>query len=244
MLADSDVRAFVAGATGYTGREVVRLLGERGIETHMHVRPDSSQLDRWTEYASSCGVHLDTTPWRSQAFDARFQALKPTHIFALLGTTKARARKVGRSGGNADMNTYETVDYGLTMELFEAGLKMDETPRFVYLSSAGSSPNAAGAYLKVRHRIESALEVSYVNHVSIRPSFITGSGRDDGRPMERVGAALSDRFLGVAALLGAGKLRDRYQSITNTQLAKAVIHYGLLGQGSPAVVEGESLHDV
>ena len=34
--------AFVAGATGYTGREVVRLLAERGVRTLAHVRPDSS----------------------------------------------------------------------------------------------------------------------------------------------------------------------------------------------------------
>ena len=189
MATKQEVRAFVAGATGYTGREVVRLLGERGIETHMHVRPDSSQLTRWQQYASECSVQLDTTPWRSQAFSQRFEQLKPTHVFGLLGTTKARARKVGQSGGDASLNTYEAVDYGLTMELFDAGLQMSNPPRFVYLSSAGSGEKAKGAYLKVRHRIESALEASYENYVTIRPSFITGEGRDDGRPMERVGAA-------------------------------------------------------
>jgi len=239
---DSPIRAFVAGATGYTGREVARLLGEQNIETYMHVRPDSSQLERWKGYAEEAGVHLDTTPWRAQAFDERFKELQPTHVFGLLGTTKARAKRVGRLGGDASLNTYETVEYGLTMELLSAGQKMSSQPRFVYLSSAGSGPKAKGDYLKVRHRIEEALRESYDNFVSIRPSFITGEGRDDARPMERVGAGLSDVLLSTIGLIGAGRLRDRYRSITNTELARAVIHHGLLGKDSPSIVEGESLH--
>lgn len=244
MGTDSHIRVFVAGATGYTGREVARLLGQRGLETYMHVRPDSSQLERWKTYTQDAGIHLDTTPWRAQAFDERFNQLQPTHVFALLGTTKSRAKKVGRAGGDASLNTYETVDYALTMELVEAGLKMAAPPRFVYLSSAGSGPKARGGYLKVRHRIEEALGHSYKNYVSIRPSFIAGEGRDDARPFESVGAALSDVFLNTIGVMGAGSLRDRYRSITNTELAQAVIHHGLLGEDSPAIVEGESLHSL
>ena len=41
--------AFVAGATGYTGREVVRLLAERGIETYAHIRPDSKSRARFEQ---------------------------------------------------------------------------------------------------------------------------------------------------------------------------------------------------
>lgn len=242
MGTNSQTKAFVAGATGYTGREVARILGQRGIETYMHVRPDSSQLGRWKQYAKDEGIHLDTTPWRAQAFDERFKQLQPTHVFGLLGTTKARAKRVGRSGGDASLNTYETVDYGLTMELLVAGQQMAEQPRFIYLSSAGSGPKAKGDYLKVRHRIEESLRESYQNFVSIRPSFITGEGRDDSRPMERVGAGLSDVLLSTIGLMGAGRLRDRYRSITNTELARAVIHHGLLGADSPSIVEGESLH--
>ena len=39
--------AFVAGATGFTGREVVRLLVERGVPAVAHVRPDSPRLEEW-----------------------------------------------------------------------------------------------------------------------------------------------------------------------------------------------------
>ena len=37
---------FVVGATGYTGREVVRLLREKRIPTVAHVRPDSPRYRR------------------------------------------------------------------------------------------------------------------------------------------------------------------------------------------------------
>ena len=90
MATKQEVRAFVAGATGYTGREVVRLLGERGIETHMHVRPDSSQLTRWQQYASECSVQIDTTPWRSQAF---------SHSIRRAAQTDPRIRIVGNNEG-------------------------------------------------------------------------------------------------------------------------------------------------
>jgi len=238
------MRAFVAGATGYTGREVVRLLAQRGIETHMHVRPDSSQRDRWQSYAATHGATLDTTAWRDNQFEGHFSKLLPTHIFALLGTTKARAKKVGAAGGDKELNTYESVDFDLTKELLDAGLTMGSPPRFVYLSSAGSGPNAKGPYLKVRHRIEQDLEECYKSYVSIRPSFITGADRDDDRPFERVGAAVGNMALKAVGVFGASRLRDRYRSISNIQLARAVVHYGLLDATSAPVIEGESLHEV
>ncbi len=55
--------AFVAGATGYTGRELVRVLAESGRKVVAHVRPDSSRLDEWRERFAALGATLDTTPW-------------------------------------------------------------------------------------------------------------------------------------------------------------------------------------
>ncbi|MBA3548122.1 MAG: hypothetical protein H0T76_16695 [Nannocystis sp.] len=38
--------AWVAGATGYTGRALVAALRAQNITTHAHVRPDSPALER------------------------------------------------------------------------------------------------------------------------------------------------------------------------------------------------------
>src|SRR5262245_55763625 len=48
--------AFVAGATGYTGNEVVSALRGRGIRTIAHVRPDSSSLERWRKSFEDIGA--------------------------------------------------------------------------------------------------------------------------------------------------------------------------------------------
>ena len=85
-------RVFVAGATGYTGREVVRRCAELGAETVAHVRPDSARIHEWERRFGALGARVDATPWELQAMCATLVRLRPTHVFALLGTTRARAR--------------------------------------------------------------------------------------------------------------------------------------------------------
>ena len=141
--------AFVAGATGFTGREVVRVLRARGVRTLAHVRPDSPQLGGWRERFAALGAETDTTPWEAAAMSARLRDLAPTLVFALLGTTRSR--------GRVDGSTYESVDYGLTVLLLEAAASAaartgaeTAAPRFVYLSSAGVAPGAKSAYFAAR----------------------------------------------------------------------------------------------
>jgi len=93
--------AFVAGATGYTGREVVRELRARGIETIAHVRPDSLALTRWRGEFEALGARVDTTPWDEAAMRATFDAFRPTLVFALIGTTRARAARAAKSSARS-----------------------------------------------------------------------------------------------------------------------------------------------
>ena len=63
-------RAFVAGATGYTGRAVVRELTDRGLECIAHVRPDSPRLEEWRRVFTAMGATFDCTPWGDAEFEA------------------------------------------------------------------------------------------------------------------------------------------------------------------------------
>ncbi len=230
--------AFVAGATGYTGRAVVQELRARGVSTFAHVRPDSSKLDAWRGVFESMGAVVDTTPWTAEAFAARFAEVRPTVVFALLGTTKARARAAERVGAaSAD---YQAVDWGLTMLLVEAAQAV--AAKVVYLSSAGADARSRSAYLAVRGRVEARLEASGRPFVSARPSFITGPDRDEPRAAERLGAAVADGVLGLAGALGARRLRDRYRSTTNVALARALVRLGL-DDGAAGIFESEALRD-
>lgn len=220
----SSVVAWVAGATGYTGRAVVARLRALGAKVHAHVRPDSSQRDHWRTVFEGQGAQVELTPWEPGALQAALRACAPTLVFSLLGTTQARARAAVRAGGAP--SDYEAVDVGLSLQLLEAVKGLPVRPRFVYLSSAGAGPGARGAYLQARARVEAAVMASGVPYTVARPSFITGSDRDESRPGERIGAVVSDAALGVLGLLGARRLAARYKSTTNTALAAALVRAG------------------
>jgi nucleoside-diphosphate-sugar epimerase len=225
--------AFVAGATGYTGREVVRIAVERGVETVAHVRPDSPELDAWRKRFEAMGASVDTTPWDEVALTSRLAGLRPTMVFALLGTTRAR--------GRVENATYDTVDYGLSAMLRRAAAGVEPMPRFVYLSSAGvgASEPRRGSYMHARWAIEKELLEGTMPHLIARPSFITGDDRDDARPGERIGSAIADGALAFVGAFGGKKLKERYRSTSNTALASALVRLAL--DGASGVVESEGL---
>ncbi len=215
---------FVAGATGYTGREVVRECVRRGLRTIAHVRADSSRAEHWRRHFSELGAEVDHTAWELGAMKARLEALRPSWVYALLGTTRARGKQSGeQSGASKIADTYEAVDYGLSILLLEAAVASGSRPRFVYLSALGAEGRPVNAYMDVRKRVEAALRGSGLPYVIARPAFVTGSDREESRPAERVAARVADGLLGALRKLGADKLADKYGSITGAGLARAMV---------------------
>jgi uncharacterized protein YbjT (DUF2867 family) len=233
------VIAFVAGATGLVGREVVRQLRAKGIEVHAHVRPDSSRLEEWRGRHEDSGAATDTTAWEADAMRAALARLQPDLVYALLGTTQARKKAVKRAGGDGAANSYEAVDYGLTKLLLDAVAASCPAARFVYLSAMGAA-RPSGAYMKVRARIEAHLRDGDVPWTSARPSFILGD-RDEERAGEAVGAGVIDLGLSLVGLLGGRALRARYSSITNIELAAALVHHGLDPEAAGRSLETDEL---
>lgn len=227
--------AFVAGATGYTGRELVRVLRESGKRVVAHVRPDSSRLAEWRSRFEALGAVVDATPWQDAPMVEALRRHAPEVVYALLGTTRARARA---SGGHDD---YEQVDYGLTALLLRAALASGLRPRFVYLSALGASPTTKNRYLEVRARLEREIRESGLPYTFVRPAFITGPDRDDGRLVERTLAGGLDAALAVAGVFGGSKLRALYRSTTNTSLATALARVGYDPAFEGRAAQGEDL---
>ena len=211
--------AFVAGASGYTGRAVVATCRGRGWPAVAHVRPGSAALARWRPVFEGAGAEVDTTEWEPGAMAATLSRLRPTVVFALLGTTRSRARGEGLAAADA----YRRIDFGLTALLIDAILASGLSPRFVYLSSLGAGAPGHNDYLRARTDAEAKLRASGLPWTIARPSFVTGPDRGEPRPLERVGAAVADGMLGLAALLGAGRLRERYRSTDAATLAAALV---------------------
>ena len=226
--------AFVLGATGFVGREVVRQLCVRGVKTYAHVRPDSKQLAEWRTRFAEAGAEVDTTAWDAAAMAARLREVRPAQVYVLIGTTRSKAKADSVEG-----NIYEAVDLGLTRIAVEAARASETQPRIVYLSSVGADPTARSAYLKARGQAEEVVKTSGLPWVIARPSIITGE-RDDGRFGEKTAAVVGDGLLAVAGVLGGKKLRQRYKSTTPDVLASALIRLGEAPE-SGLVVDGAAL---
>lgn len=245
--------SFVIGATGFVGRHLVGQLAARGRRTIAHVRPDSSQLERWRTRFAEQGAETDATPWQVEAMAQRLRELRPEAIYICIGTTQKRA-KADAEGGNP----YERVDYGLTKLIVDAARQANSEsgpsdsksggprPRLVYLSSIGAAAEARSQYLAWRGKAEDAVRGSGLPWMIAQPSFITeASGspdgaREDRRPGERAAAAVGDCALAALGLFGARKLRSRYRSTTPDVLAAALIRLGEAPEAG-RVVSGDEL---
>jgi nucleoside-diphosphate-sugar epimerase len=226
--------AFVLGATGLVGREVVRQLCARGQKPIAHVRPDSKQLADWQQRFDALGAAVDTTPWDAAALAARLRAAQPAQIYILIGTTRSRARTDGVAG-----NIYEAIDFGLTKLTVDAAVASGLRPRIIYLSSVGADPAARSAYLAARGRAEQAVTSAGLPWVIARPSLITGE-RDDPRAGERGFAVIGDGLLAFAGALGGKNLRDKYRSTTGEILASALVRLGEAAEHD-RIVDGAGL---
>jgi uncharacterized protein YbjT (DUF2867 family) len=212
--------AFVLGATGFVGREVVRQLCVRGTKTYAHVRPDSSKLGEWRTKFGELGAEVDATAWDAAALAARWRELAPAQIYVLIGTTRSKAKTDQVQG-----DIYETVDLGLTKLAVDAARASEQKPRIVYLSSVGADATARSAYLRARGKAEDVVKSSGLPWVIARPSIITGE-RDDGRFGEKTAGVVGDGLLAVVGVFGGKKVRDRYRSTTPDVLASALIRIG------------------
>lgn len=221
--------AFVLGATGFVGREVVRQLCVRGASPVAHVRPDSSKLAEWQKTFGDQGATVDTTPWDAPKLAARFKELFSRgsgQLYICIGTTRAKG-------------TYEKVDYGLTALAVEAVKGSETRPRIVYLSSVGANPKASSAYLSWRGKAEEAVIQSGLPYAIARPSIITGE-RDESRIGESAAAVIGDGLLAVAGVLGGKKLRNKWRSTTPDVLASALIRIAEAPE-TDKIVDGSDL---
>ena len=227
--------AFVLGATGFVGREVVRQLCVRGGgKVFAHVRPDSKKLDEWKKTFGEMGAEVDATAWDVAAMAARWRDLKPAQVYVCIGTTRSKAKSDSVQG-----NIYEAVDLGLTKIAVDAARASEVKPRIVYLSSVGADPKARSAYLKARGEAEEVVKGSALPWVIARPSIITGD-RDESRVGEKAAGVVGDGLLAVAWVFGGKKLRAKYRTTTPDVLASALIRIGEAPEHD-VIVDGAAL---
>ena len=222
--------AFIAGATGYTGRAVVADCIAHGITTHAHVRPDSADLRGWQQRFGAMGAQVDTTPWDRLAMTQRLLAIQPTLVFALLGSTRKRAKQENIAA------PYETIDRDLTLLLVDACNALRSPPRLVYLSAMGVR-DVPNAYIQARWKVEQRLRGGHVPYVIARPGLI-GGDREEERPGEQAAHVLTSTATRVLDALGAHRWADTVRPLTGQQLAHALTKLALTPLAAPLVQAG------
>ena len=83
--------------------------------------------------------------------------------------------------------------------------------------------------------------VSGLPYLIAQPAFITGDDRDEARPLERFSARAADGLLDAAARVGARRLRDRYGSMSGTELADSLVRLALASPRARVVADGVAL---
>ena len=224
----SEYRRFlIVGATGYTGQAVVKLLREKNIHTVAHIRPDSPNRVYNTEMFSALGAVVDGSPWNENSFTEMLLQHKPTHIFSLLGTTKAKAKLASQKGVRA---TYKDIDRDLSLLVLRSIEATDSQrskpqmqPKYLFLSSIGVRQGTKNAYLQARAEVESQIRRSTIPWIIVQPSFISGSDRKESRPLERIGSILGDGLLGAMSIFGIKKPYQLYGTLRADQLAMGLV---------------------
>ena len=229
--------AYVTGATGYTGQRLAVELASRGVQVIAHLRPGAQA----PQALRVEGITLEERPWTLEAMTQALSEHRPDLIFFLVGTTKRRMSALGQRGEDPQAASYLAIDYGLAAMLLAATRAASLTQaRFIYLSSMGVSAQAPGQYLQARWRFESELRASGQPHVIARPGLITGSDRQESRPLERLSGAISRAVL---APLGATSVARRWRPTDAAELARALARHALHPTSPAMTLEAEALKD-
>lgn len=146
--------AFVAGATGYTGRALMELFATE--KTDWKPRPHARAAGKLDGAVVCDPRDVAALTEGMRGCDA---------VVQLIGTVRA----------NFAEGDYEDIDYGTTVALGEAA-KAAAVPRLLLLSSVGAG-KPRGRYLSVKRKTEAWVEASGLEYTIVRPSFIVGQGR-------------------------------------------------------------------
>jgi len=156
-MSSSPRHLFVAGATGATGRNVMRQAIARGVPAAAHLRPQSASSELASAWPDKVLVDLSD----SEALVEKLRGV--TTVLQLIGTMRKRF-------GSGD--TYETSDIGTTRQLVEAA-KRAGVDHVVLLSSVGAG-RPVGAYLKAKAEAERLVRESGIPWTVVRPPAFEG----------------------------------------------------------------------
>ncbi len=194
----------VAGGTGFVGSGIVRELARRGHQIAVLTRDAAKARDRFP------ALHIDYR--QADVRDAASIELAMTEVETVIGCQQFPNSPIENPKRG---HTFEEIDAKGTQRLVqaasEAGVK-----RYIYISGAGASPDAAYHWFRAKWHAETALRESGIPYVIFRPSWVYGP--EDKALNRFLGMA---RFLPFVPLIGAAA-KQRLQPVFIDDVARAV----------------------
>jgi uncharacterized protein YbjT (DUF2867 family) len=218
-------KAFIAGATGFTGRALALQDARRfGVDVTLQVRDRARAASLLGEDPRMKEVALDDKSALTDALTGM------DAVVQLIGTVRAKF----------DAKTsYETVDYGTTVALVDAARRA-RVPHFVLLSSIGAG-TGLGAYLSWKKRTENAVINSGIPYTILRPSYLAG----DDVMTDRAPATAFSAFLGGMADNPVGAPFALIRPIAIQGLARVILDVVRAGppKSGGVILRGAGLFD-
>ena len=208
------MRVLIIGATGFCGRALTSTLAkESGYIVIPHIRSNSRRATSVQTEWTTLGIEGLCAHWTDMR--EKILKLKPDVIATFLGTTKRHMR--------TGQGTYQEIDYGLNKLLIDIALELETPPLFIYLSSMGLEWAKWSEYLKVRVNIENTLNSSTLPHIIIRPGMLSGSSRDESRPLEHVSSLVFNTLTRIYRTLSLHQWADSIQPLDAPEVASFLL---------------------
>jgi uncharacterized protein YbjT (DUF2867 family) len=211
--------ALLAGGSGFTGSELLRLLLQAPDYARIYA---VSRRPLPLEHPKLANRILPIEQTRAQLAGLRCQ-----DAYCCLGSTRRQA------GSDTER---QKVDLDLVVSFARAAQSFGVT-RFVVLSSAGAERESRNAYLRTKGELEFALRELRLESLDIlRPGLLLG-WRKELRPLEMIGNLLMP--LANPLLQGA---RARWRGIPGADVAAAMLGASRTQRRGTYVYEGAALN--
>jgi len=153
-------KTLVAGATGFIGGNLVKLLGE-GARCLVRVSSNRAKIEKLKNYGAEI-LYGDVRNKQSLKEAVKGVEKVIDLVGVMLGTRKEKV-------------TYLEIQVEGTRNLVETS-KNENIKKFIYLSALGASPTAPTPFWKTKYDAEEILRNSGIPYTIFRPSFVHGQG--------------------------------------------------------------------
>lgn len=213
--------AYVAGATGMVGRELIKILSRNGSWENVVAlvrreipEPEGPVIVKVVDFGDPG--------------DGIFEE-EGGDLFCALGTTRKKA-------GSKD--NFRKVDMNYVLNLAEKA-REKHIEKVLVISSMGADPGSLFFYNRVKGEMEAALRELGLPHLFIfRPSLLLGD-----RMEKRTGERMAQAAFKVLKPLFIGPLK-KYRGIEAAQVAKAMVKTAIHSSEALKIFESDEIQDI